>query len=315
MALDDATIANLSSEQLDRVLKPKVNGAVNLDRATRDMNLAYFVLYSSVTTLIGNPGQGSYVAANAFMEGLVRKRRQSGSPALAVGWGPIADVGVVSRNEKLQNNLLKLGGVRGMLAREALDLMAQALTVTRADPALAVITIASHEGVFSANRLPILKSPTFSGFVSVTSPGTSGIEKIDLKALMARGDIDEVRVHVTENVVAQLANVLHFRTEEIVHQRPLADLGLDSLMALELAMKLEDSFGIQIQLTGSAADLTVSSLVDEIMAHVNVDQEDDQNSGTAELEEGNFEDVGSAEGPPQPETLNARLFSEQSGAS
>jgi phthiocerol/phenolphthiocerol synthesis type-I polyketide synthase C len=292
-----------------------VNGAVNLDRATRDMNLAYFVLYSSVTTLIGNPGQGSYVAANAFMEGLVRKRRQAGLPALAVGWGPIADVGVVSRNEKLRDNLLKLGGVRGMLAREALDLMAQALTVTRADPALAVITIAQHEGVFSANRLPILKSPTFSGFVSTTLPGGSGIEKIDLKALIATGDIDNVRGHVTENVVAQLANVLHFRTEDIVHQRPLADLGLDSLMALELAMKLEDSFGIQIQLTGSAADLTVSSLVDEILAHVNVDQEDDKSSRAAEPEEGNFEDVGSVDEPPQPETLNARLFSEQGGAS
>ena len=61
-------------------------------------SLDYFVLFSSVTTLIGNPGQGNYVAANAYMEGLARRRRQKGLPALAIGWGPIIDVGVVARN-------------------------------------------------------------------------------------------------------------------------------------------------------------------------------------------------------------------------
>ena len=315
MVLDDATIANLSSEQLSRVLAPKVNGAVNLDRATRDMSLAYFVLYSSVTTLIGNPGQGSYVAANAFMEGLARRRRQNGLPALAVGWGPIADVGVVARNEKLQGSLRKLGGVRGMLAREALDLLAQALSVTQTDPALAVITIAPHEGGFSAGRLPILKSPTFAGFVNSTLAAASGIETIDLKALMATDDVETVRDLVTENVVAQLANVLHFRTEDIVHLRPLSDLGLDSLMALELAMKLEDCFGIQLQLTGSAGDLTVASLVDEIMAHANVDREDDENTVASTLAEKHFGDIETVGAAAFPEATGVKIYSRQGRAS
>jgi acyl carrier protein len=311
MVLDDATIANLSSEQLSRVLAPKVNGAVNLDRATRDMSLAYFVLYSSVTTLIGNPGQGSYVAANAFMEGLARRRRQNGLPALAVGWGPIADVGVVARNEKLQGSLRKLGSVRGMLAREALDLLAQALSVTQTDPALAVITIAPHEGGFSAGRLPILKSPTFAGFVNATLAAASGSETIDLKALMATDDVETVRDLVTENVVAQLANVLHFRTEDIVHLRPLSDLGLDSLMALELAMKLEDCFGIQLQLTGSAGDLTVASLVDEIMAHANVDREDDENTVASTLAEKHFGDIETVDAATFPEATGVKIYSRQ----
>ena len=249
-------------------MAPKVRGTVNLDRASRAGNLDYFVLYSSVTTLIGNPGQASYVAANAFMEGLVRKRRQEGLPGMAVGWGPIADVGVVARSERLKDNLAKVGGVRGMLAREALDLMGQALAVTEADQTLAVITIAAHEGAFSAHRLPVLKSPTFSAFISANSANVSVNEKVDLKSILATGDTDSAREHILDIVVAQLASVLHFRPEEIGHQRPLADFGLDSLMALELAMKLEDSFGIQLQLAGSG-DLTASSLVDEIMAVAN----------------------------------------------
>ena len=76
---------------------------------------------------MGNPGQANYVAANAYMEGFARRRRQDGRPALAVGWGPITDVGVLSRSEVLQSRFQKVMGVRGMRAAEALDLMAQAL--------------------------------------------------------------------------------------------------------------------------------------------------------------------------------------------
>ena len=98
MVLDDAILANLDAERFHRVLAPKVAGVDNLDYLLRGKSLDYFVLFSSVTTLIGNPGQGNYVAANAYMEGVARRRRQKGLPALAIGWGPITDVGVVARN-------------------------------------------------------------------------------------------------------------------------------------------------------------------------------------------------------------------------
>src|ERR1700681_3140148 len=163
------------------------------------------------------------------------------------------------------------------------------------DYSIAVITIAPHEGVFSANRLPILKSPTFAGLVSVALAVSSGVEQIDLRALITTDDIEVVRNHVTEGVVAQLASVLHFRTEDIVHLKPLSDLGLDSLMALELAMKLEDCFGIQLQLSGSAGDLTVATLVDEIMAHANVDQDPDIDPIASALAEKHFGDIEAVE--------------------
>ena len=130
MVLDDVVITGLDEERFARVFAPKVTGAENLDLVTRGLRLDYFVLFSSVTTLMGNPGQGNYVAANAYMEGLARRRRREGLPALAIGWGPITDVGVVARNERLQSNLQKLTGVSGLKAREALDLMGQALRAT-----------------------------------------------------------------------------------------------------------------------------------------------------------------------------------------
>ncbi len=104
MVLDDALIANLDAERLKKVLAPKVTGAENLDRLTRDLPLDYFVLFSSATTAIGNPGQGSYVAANGFLEGLARQRRAARLPALAVAWGGIEDVGLLARNRLVKDH-------------------------------------------------------------------------------------------------------------------------------------------------------------------------------------------------------------------
>ncbi|MET8800866.1 SDR family NAD(P)-dependent oxidoreductase, partial [Nocardia sp. NPDC004568] len=85
--VDDATIDTLTAEQVDRVLTPKVDGALNLDELTRGHRLAAFVVYSSVAGVLGAPGQGNYVAANSFLDALAHNRRAAGLPALSVAWG------------------------------------------------------------------------------------------------------------------------------------------------------------------------------------------------------------------------------------
>jgi NAD(P)-dependent dehydrogenase (short-subunit alcohol dehydrogenase family)/acyl carrier protein len=287
MVLDDGVIANLDAERFARVLAPKVDGAVNLDRATRDMRLDYFVLFSSVTTLIGNYGQGNYVAANAFMEGLARARRQRGLPALAVGWGAISDVGVAVSNETAQRNLRKLtrqlgkeGGeamdVFGLRAREGLDLMARAMVEAEGSDDFAVITISRNDGGFRKDLLPVLRSPTFDGYVDGGEDGRDATEGLDLLALLRSEEIDVVRRRVTDVVVAQLAKVLHARPEELSRSRPLGEIGLDSLMTLELAMDIEKAVGASMSRMQSVGALTIQGLVDEIIA---------QAEGTSDLDD------------------------------
>jgi acyl transferase domain-containing protein/NADPH:quinone reductase-like Zn-dependent oxidoreductase/acyl carrier protein/NADP-dependent 3-hydroxy acid dehydrogenase YdfG/SAM-dependent methyltransferase len=277
MVLDDAIITGLDQERFTRVLTPKVTGAENLDLVTRGLQLDYFVLFSSVTTLMGNPGQGNYVAANAYMEGLARRRRREGLPALAIGWGPITDVGVVARNERLQSNLQKLTGVSGMRAREALDLMAQALQQPAGAADLAVMTISPNEGSFSAERLPVLRSPTYAAMVRTDRDhGKSEAGRIDLRALARTENTDVLRRKVADVIVAQLARVLHSREEDISRVRTLGEIGLDSLMAIELVMNLEDCFGFHFSLAGSAGTLTIPGVVDEILGQIDVGHSADE---------------------------------------
>ena len=277
MVLDDAIVANLDDDRFRRVMAPKVQGAENLDAATRGLALDYFVLFSSITTIAGNHGQGNYVAANAYMEGLARNRRLSGLPALAIGWGVISDVGAAATNEKARKNLVKLAtrkgisedeaiGMMGMRARDALDMLARALAESREATDPAVMVISPSAGRFRKEFAAVLRSPTYKDFVSQQSGDE--VSAIDLRALLINEDIEVVRRKVLKIVVDQLAKVLHARPEEISRVRPLRELGLDSLMTLELAMDLESSVGIDFSVARSVGSLTVPNLVDEIIAQV-----------------------------------------------
>jgi acyl transferase domain-containing protein/NADPH:quinone reductase-like Zn-dependent oxidoreductase/acyl carrier protein len=272
MVLEDGLLANLDEERFHRVLAPKVLGTDNLDRLTRGMPLEYFVLFSSATTLVGNPGQGNYVAANAYMEGIARRRRQEGLKALAIGWGPITDVGVLARSERLRARFQKLIGVRGMRARDALDLMARALEQPQT-ASLAVMTISPTEGIFTADRLPVLTSPTYASMVrgDQAEPGRLA-HHVDLYELARTEGLESVQRTLTDIIVVQLAHILHAREEDIPRIRPLSEIGVDSLMAIEVAMNLEETIGIHMSLTSTIGNLTVGGLANELIAQLDLDR-------------------------------------------
>src|SRR5258707_14263084 len=126
MVIDDAPLAALNRDRLRSLLRPKANGAWLLHQATRDLKLDCFVMFSSVSSVFGNPAQGNYEAANAFLDSLAHHRRALGLPALTINWGALGGEGYVARNERVAEFLAKQG--TGELSpREGIELMESSL--------------------------------------------------------------------------------------------------------------------------------------------------------------------------------------------
>jgi phthiocerol/phenolphthiocerol synthesis type-I polyketide synthase C len=266
MVLDDAIVANLDAERLERVLRPKVLGAQHLDRVTRDRALDYFIMFSSATTMIGNPGQGAYVAANGFMEGLARHRRSLGLPGAAVAWGAIDDVGVLARSPSARSTLASRGGVRGFAARRGLDLMAEALSNLGAAPENAVFAIAAIDWGTARNHLPILRSPSYARLMRAgEEAATRQGEKIDVRALIAEKGAAEATTTIADTIVEEIARILRLPVADVSRAKPLNEIGLDSLMAVELGLGLEERFALDARINTSASAMTIVELAEHVV--------------------------------------------------
>src|SRR5207302_3202635 len=122
----DASLVNMTEADFYDVLRPKIAGAWNLHHQTLELELDFFIMYSSATTLFGNEGQANYVAANLYLEALADYRRGLGRPALAIGWGAIGEVGHLARNAVVARMLSERLGVKLLAPARALDRMEQA---------------------------------------------------------------------------------------------------------------------------------------------------------------------------------------------
>jgi acyl carrier protein len=184
--------------------------------------------------------------------------------------------------------------------------MEQALELPSNVPETAVMTVSPTESSFSSERLAVLRSPTYAAFLNAGKPvGETGSQSIDLKALADREGVEAARRKVADVISTQLAHVLHLREEDINQARPLGEIGLDSLMALELVMNLEECFGIKIPLSGSSGALTIADMAGEIIAHVGLgrDGEDAAVATIAEQHHGALD-------PTQRETLKEMMTEE-----
>ncbi|MFK0121020.1 SDR family NAD(P)-dependent oxidoreductase, partial [Streptomyces sp. NPDC090994] len=131
--LDDGVLTALTPERLDTVLRAKADGARHLDELTRDSGLAAFVLFSSAAGVLGNPGQGNYAAANAYLDALAHRRRAAGLPAVSLAWGmweQAAGTGMTGRlaaTERPERHRTARGGVAALAPAEGMRLFDAAL--------------------------------------------------------------------------------------------------------------------------------------------------------------------------------------------
>ena len=274
MVIDDALIGNLDPERMSRVLVPKIKGAWNLHELTRDRPLDHFMLYSSVTTCIGNPGQANYVAANAWLEGLAVLRRAHGLPVTCIGWGPIGDAGYLARNQSVKDSLASRLGAEPLSTEGALRMLGRALAKPQAN-----VAIGDFQYSALARLLPSAQGPRFASLSRHSDDAAGGTDNLDdFRVLIDGKSPSEVQALVAQLITQEVAEILAISVERIDPARSLHDLGLDSLMGVELALGLEKRFGIQVPAMMLNEGPTIERLTARIMERIASDSADDESS-------------------------------------
>jgi len=261
MVIDDGLIRNASAEQIERVFAPKIIGGRNLDTATQHLSLDFFIMFSSGTTLFGNPGQANYVAANMWLEGLARQRRAQGRPATCVRWGAIDDVGYLARNQKVKDALQSRMGGAALASDRALDALEDML-----------VADASGLGVLELDWralrrfLPSANTPKFS-FLARRSHdnGDDDSQSGDISHLLAT--LDDAALHplFVEMLKAEVSEILRVSPDKINPDVSVYDMGLDSLMGVELVVALENRFGIRLPVMALSESPTLSKLANRLI--------------------------------------------------
>jgi NADPH:quinone reductase-like Zn-dependent oxidoreductase/acyl carrier protein/short-subunit dehydrogenase len=257
MVLDDALLPRLDAARFAAVMAPKATGAALLDRLTRADPVALFLLFSSVTTALGNPGQANYVAANAALEAVAERRHAEGLPALAVAWGPIGDAGYLARQTDVSEALLRRLGTAHLRAAEALNALPALLADGRP-----VLGFADLRWGAARQQLPLLNSAMFSELVEGRAAEAA---EVDLRVLLADCSPEQARETVADLLVQEVAAIMKIPADRIDPSRPLADLGMDSLMAVELRMSLEQRVGVSLPLLSLSDGATLSTMAARVV--------------------------------------------------
>ncbi|MEV0425899.1 SDR family NAD(P)-dependent oxidoreductase, partial [Micromonospora sp. NPDC050495] len=234
--VDDATLHTLAPDRLHAVLRPKVDGAWHLHRATRDLPLAAFVLYSSVAGTLGSPGQGNYAAANAFLDALAAHRTAQGLPATALAWGLWArESGMTAGLGRGDQTRIGRAGLRPLATDAAFTLLDLALDQRRPAVVAADLSLSGLRGL----------SPAGSRRHAATAAASQ-----DLAGRLATlGAAERLRL-MLDLVRAEIAGVLgHAGAESVAPQRAFKDLGFDSLTAVDLRNRLTAATGLRLPAT------------------------------------------------------------------
>lgn len=254
MVLDDRLIQGIDRESIETVLGPKASGALNLERIAGRLALDYLLLFSSATTLFGNPGQFNYVAGNAYVEGIARRLRARGLPVLAVAWGAIEDAGYLARHIEANSSLKRRFASTLMPARTALNGLDWTFDA-EGNQLVDACAIARVDWTMAKRELAAVRSPTFNAIDTGGASRQSGQAAVTLERLRAMPS-EEATAALLEIVVEEIARVLRLPPKEIDRHRPLAEIGMDSLMMLELRTTVEASLQIELPMMSLASGIT-----------------------------------------------------------
>lgn len=260
--INDCLIRNLDKEQIEQSLKAKLQGAANLDTLTRDLPLDMFILYSSATTLLGNPGQAAYVAANHWLEALCATRSALNLAGTCALWGAIDDVGFLARNEEVKDALQNRLGGNALSSDKGLQVLEQMILSD-----CRTLAIMELDWGSLSRFLPTSDQNKFREIALTADESDHAHEdSIDLEAMMAEMSETEFHAAVLEILTLELSQILMIPVDKIDPDKSIYDMGMDSLMGVELASALEARLGIQVPVMALTETPKLSQLTGKVIS-------------------------------------------------
>ena len=263
--LKDATLQQLSWEDLREVLRPKVHGGYHLHELTKTLPLDFFILYSSAASLLGSPGQASHIAANSYLDALAHHRRNIGLPAQCINWGPWSQIG--SASQESTHRQLQARGIDGISPAQgikALELLIQRPDLTQVgvvpiDWSRMRATIPAIDPLLSS----LLTNPTKEQGRSTNQPETEWTQ-----ALLGLPQHERLN-KLSELLRSELGKVLGYSSANPPSTEiGFFDLGMDSLMSVELKSRLSRKLGIDISPTLIFKHPNISALAPQLLARI-----------------------------------------------
>ncbi|MEO1336109.1 MAG: beta-ketoacyl reductase [Myxococcota bacterium] len=250
--LDDGLLQDLDGARVQRVVEPKVHGAHNLAEETAGDELDFFVSFSSVAALLGSPGQANHAAANAVLDAHAAYLRGQGRAGQSIAWGAWAQIGAAAR--KGAGDRLAAFGIRQIEPEDGLAAFEDAL-----QSGVPYFVVAPFDWTrfttqsFAARPFFERRKKAMADRMSARSQ-----PMLDLSGMAAPARRDALSEHLR----TEIATVLGLDSPDAVEARGrLMDLGMDSLMAVELKTRLEQSLGLELQTTLLFDHPTVEALV------------------------------------------------------
>ncbi|MEL6776868.1 MAG: SDR family NAD(P)-dependent oxidoreductase [Cyanobacteria bacterium J06597_16] len=337
--LQDGILQQLNWAQMEKVLAPKVWGAWNLHQLTAEMTthheLDFFVLYSSAASLLGSPGQGSHVAANSFLDALARHRQAQGLPAVSINWGPWSEVGSAA-GEQMQQQMQQRG-IGAIAPKQGIQALSQilnySLSHTPSQTAqVGVVPINWPRFQQQGLQQGLANDPFFSNFATTPeqieeqAKKQANQQQSSATADWAQqlGTLPQRRraaflVQALQTEVAKVLALPHHK--QIEPTASFFDMGMDSLMAVELKNQLDIRLGKPVASTVIFEYPTIQALaahLAEKMADIATEQKITQRSNTAAEPPPETEEKSpperSTDGPPEspPESSPERASEEPS---
>ena len=249
--LHDSTIGTLTREQLEKVMKVKVQGAWNLHQLTFEQSLDFFVMFSSVASVFGSLGQANYAAANAFLDSLAHYRKNIGKPALSINWGAWSDGGMATRAGT--DNALEDFGVLPIPPLEGMELFQN---IVLGDYTQTVVFPVDWQ---LANQSRAVFTPLFSEFLNSKMPNDNWQHILD-EILESPRNMQ--RSKLASYVREIVSHVLRIPSSTPIDDRDsFVDLGMDSLMTVELRNLVQRSFNCALPATLFINYPTIDALI------------------------------------------------------